>query len=361
LRLTAVGAYGQYGFYEALATLAHVASQRALVVRAFMAHHQGMTVVAIANVLFDGRMRARFHAEASVRATELLLQERTPRDVSIAHPRAEEVATAARMGSTDLPAVRRLHTPHTTTPQTHLLSNGRYAVMLTGAGSGYSRWREQGVTRWREDATRDDAGSYIYLRDVADGMVWSAGYQPSGAEPDNYEVAFTEDRAEFHRSDGTLTTTLHVVVSTEDDAEVRRASITTAVMTRARSMSLHTANWCWRHRLRTTHIGIFKIVCANRICGQTRRTGYTPATLPASADLAGASCGREGEASRTEYETDRARFLGRGREVNDAIAVMDGRHCPIPLVLCSIQSLHCAIGCGFRRALRYACLSDQRG
>ena len=111
-----------------------------------------MTLVAIANVLFDGRMRERFHAEPSIQATELLLQERTPRDVSVAHPRAEEVGTAARVSEVQVPKARRIRTPHESTPQTHLLSNGRYSVMLTDAGSGYSRWRDLGVTRWREDA-----------------------------------------------------------------------------------------------------------------------------------------------------------------------------------------------------------------
>src|ERR1700675_3358307 len=92
--------------------------------------------------------------------------------------------------------------------QARLLSNGRYAVMLTAAGSGYSRWGNLAVTRWREDVTRDDFGSYFFLRDVESGVVWSAGYQPSGVEPDRYEVTFTEDRAEFIRVDDTITTTL---------------------------------------------------------------------------------------------------------------------------------------------------------
>ena len=100
--------------------------------------------------------------------------------------------------------------------------------MLTAAGSGYSRWRDLAVTRWREDATCDDFGSYIFLRDVRSGEVWSAGFQPSGAEPDRYHVTFNEDRAEFTRRDGTLTTTLEVLVSAEDDAEVRRVSISNA-------------------------------------------------------------------------------------------------------------------------------------
>ncbi len=128
-----------------------------------MAHHQGMSLVAYANVLNNGAMRSRFHAEPIVQATELLLQERTPRDVLVARPRAEEVSAAAQVRELVPPMVRRFTTPHDATPRTQLLSNGRYAVMLTAAGSGYSRWRGIAITRWREDPTRDCWGMYFYL------------------------------------------------------------------------------------------------------------------------------------------------------------------------------------------------------
>src|SRR6202021_4254334 len=111
------------------------------------------------------------------------------------------------------PLVRRFSTPHDAIPRTQLLSNGRYAVMLTAAGSGYSRWRDMAITRWREDATCDDWGSYVFLRDVASGEVWSAAYQPSGVEPTSYDVRFSEDRAEFPRREGALTRVLEVRVS----------------------------------------------------------------------------------------------------------------------------------------------------
>ncbi len=123
------------------------------------------------------------------------------------------------------PTIRRFHSPHDLIPRTHLLSNGRYTVMITAAGSGFSRWRDLAVTRWREDVTCDSWGTYIFLRDVHSAKVWSAGYQPSGVEADSYEVEFSEDRAEIVRRDGTITTTLEVAVSAEDDAEVRRVSI----------------------------------------------------------------------------------------------------------------------------------------
>jgi cyclic beta-1,2-glucan synthetase len=227
-QLAALGGLGRYGYYEALDyTRSRLPEgERFAIVRAYMAHHLGMTLCAIANVLHDGRLRARFNAAPIVLATELLLQERTPRDVSVSHPRAEEVTSAARISDTVAPVLRQLQTPHDATPQTHLVSNGRYAVMLTAAGSGFSRWGDMALTRWIEDATCDACGSYFYLRDADSGRLWSTGYQPSGVEADRCEVTFTEDRAEFVRVDGTMTTTLEVLVSPEDDTEVRRISLT---------------------------------------------------------------------------------------------------------------------------------------
>ena len=117
---------------------------------------------------------------------------------------------------------RHFDSPHQSSPRTHLLSNGRYSVMLTAAGSGFSKWRDLAVTRWREDPSCDPWGSYIFMRDVHEGRVWSAGYQPSGAAPDSYGVDFFEDRAEILRKDGAMTTLLQVLVSSDDDIEVRR-------------------------------------------------------------------------------------------------------------------------------------------
>src|SRR5207253_293169 len=121
-----------------------------------------------------GAMRARFHAEPIVKAADLLLQERAPRDVAVARPRAEEVKTAAHVRDLVGPVVRRFTSPNDPVPRTHLLSNGHYAVMITAAGSGYSRWRDLAITRWREDVTRDAYGQYLFLRDENSGDVWSA-------------------------------------------------------------------------------------------------------------------------------------------------------------------------------------------
>jgi cyclic beta-1,2-glucan synthetase len=330
-RLTTIGARGRYGYYEALDYTRSRLPEGAQVaiVRAYMAHHQGMTIVAIANVLLDGRMRGRFHSEPSIQATELLLQERAPRDVSAVHPRAEEVKTAAPLTDTRLPEVRRLHSAHDAVPQTHLLSNGRYSVMITSAGSGYSRWRDIAVTRWREDTTRDDTGSYIFLRDVESGAVWSAGYQPSGVEPETYQVTFTEDRAEFIRTDATITTTLEVLVSPEDDAEVRRLSIAN---TGHRDREIEVTSYSElvlappaadaAHQtflklfVQTEYIARLNTLLATR---RKRAPDEPDIWVAQHAVIEGTVSGEP------EFETDRARFLGRGRELRAPLAVMDGR------------------------------------
>jgi cyclic beta-1,2-glucan synthetase len=154
-KLAAVGAKGRYGFYEALDyTVSRVPEgKRVAIVLAFMAHHQGMTIVAIADAVFDGAMRTRFHSDPLVQSTELLLQERTPRDVAVEVPWASEAKAVAKGHDVSPAGGRRLTTAHSATPATQLLSNGRYAVMVTAAGSGYSRWGDLAISRWREDAT----------------------------------------------------------------------------------------------------------------------------------------------------------------------------------------------------------------
>jgi len=330
-RLAAAGASGAYGFYEALdytaARLPEVA--QVAVIRAYMAHHQGMVVVAIANVVHDGAMRARFHAEPIVQATELLLQERTPRDVAVARPRADEVQAVGDVREFVPPVVRHFTSPHGSLPRTQLLSNGRYAVMLTTAGSGYSRWRDLAITRWREDVTRDAWGTYVFLRDVDSGESWSAGYQPRGGQPDSYEVIFSEDRAEIVRRDGAIGTTLQVIVSPEDDAEVRRVSLTN-LGTKSREIELtsyaevvlappaadaaHPA-FC-NLSVQTECIPELDTLLATR---RPRSRGEAPVWLAHVAVVEGDPVGA------LQWETDRARFLGRGRGIRTPAAVIDGQ------------------------------------
>ena len=331
-RLAEMGARGRYGFYEALDfTRSRLPdNENFAIVRTFMAHHQGMTIVALANTLHDGRMRDRFHREPMIQACELLLQERMPRDVAVLHPRAEEVrASEAIEAISEAPTVRRLAASDFGAPITHLLSNGRYAVMLTAAGAGSSRWRDIAVTRWREDATRDDWGSFIFLRDTQSGKIWSASAQPLGSDAESDEVVFGEDRAEFIHRDGTLTTTTDVLVSGEADGEVRRVSLTNSgrrpreiEVTSYAEMVLATPAADNAHPafakmfVETEYLAEFGALVATR----RTRSHEEPQVWAAHFAIV------EGEiVADPQYESDRARFVGRCRTVGAAAAIADGR------------------------------------
>ena len=226
--LAAQGASGRYGFYEAIDyTPGRVpAGRERAVVRAYMAHHQGMSFVSLGNMLTGFRMQDRFHADPIVGSAELLLQERVPRRIQLAQPRVEEVEFVRSVRETPPPVTRAYPLADTRVPATHFLSNGNYSVMVTNGGGGYSRWKDRTVTRYREDITRDCWGTFFYLKDVESGRVWSATFQPSLAAPDDYHVTFSADKADYRRLDGDVETHTEVIVSPEDDLEVRRLSIT---------------------------------------------------------------------------------------------------------------------------------------
>ena len=328
MRLAKINALGRYGFYEALDyTPSRLPEGKSVaIVKAYMAHHQGMSIVSLANTLLQGKMRARFHIEPCVQAAEFLLQERTPRDVVVAYPRAEEVA---KVKEPVPPLARQIRSVHYATPETHVLSNGRYKVVLTGAGSGSSNWNHLSVTRWMEDVTRDDWGSYIYLRDCYSGDVWSAGYQPSGIEPSKYEVTFTDDRAEFMRRDGSLITSMEVIISPEDDAEVRRVSIVNrGNRTREIELTSYAEIVLAPPEADAAHLAFSKLFVQTSylpkmgavIATRRRRSPSDPEAWAAHLTVV------EGHAvGEPEVETDRARFMGRGRGVRSPISVMDGR------------------------------------
>jgi cyclic beta-1,2-glucan synthetase len=329
-RLEGLGARGRFGFYDALDFTRSRVPEGAevAIVRNYMAHHQGMTIVAIANAVGGGPMRDRFHREPMIRASELLLQERMPRDVSDAHPRAEDVRDISSNPASAKSTVRRLKTSPGAAPLTHLLSNGRYTVMLTATGAGYSRWRDIAVSRWHGDPTRDAQGSFVFLRDVATSKVWSPGLQPDGPSDADEVVLFDEDHAKFSRREDTLTTAMEVLVSGEDDGEVRLVSITNAgserreieltsyaelVLTTPATDDAHPA--FAKMFVETEYLSEFGALVATR----RRRSPAEPEIWAAHTAVV------QGEVSAPlQYETDRARFLGRGRTVATAMAMSNG-------------------------------------
>ncbi|MBN1509012.1 MAG: hypothetical protein JW955_19350 [Sedimentisphaerales bacterium] len=325
-RLAAEGLEGEYGFYEAIdytpSRLPHGKSN--VVVRSFMAHHQGMILLSLAYLLLDRPMQKRFQSDPLFQATLLLLQERVPKATAFYWHAAEHSDIRTTPGGSEMP-VRVFSSPDTPIPEVQLLSNGRYHVMVTNAGGGYSRWKDLAVTRWREDSTRDNWGTFCYLRDPTSGEFWSTAYQPTLKGSEKYEAVLSEARAEFRCRAHEIDTYTEIAVSPEDDIEVRRITLTNrarirrtievttyaeVVLTSPAADALHPA---FSNLFVQT-----EIVHRQRAILCTRRPRSLNEPTPWMFHLMAVHGAEIGEIS---YETDRSRFIGRGNTVADPLAM----------------------------------------
>jgi cellobiose phosphorylase len=321
-RLSAAGAQGRFGMYEALdyTPARQRRGETHALVRSYMAHHQGMSLLALGYLLLDRPMQKRFTADPLFQATLLLLQERIPKASAFYVHTAEVGAVESGTGSAQIP-IRVLRSPDTPIPEVQLLSNGRYHVMVTNAGGGYSRWRDLAVTRWREDGTRDPWGTFCYLRDVSAGSeageAWSTAYQPTLRQGADYEAIFSEGRAEFRRHERDFDTHTEIVVSPEDDIELRRVRITnrsgtrrTLEVTSYAEVVLAAAVADDLHPAFSKLFVQTEIVAPHRAIVCSRRPRSRNEAVPWMFHLMSV---HDAPVGVITYETDRERFIGRGR------------------------------------------------
>jgi cyclic beta-1,2-glucan synthetase len=334
-RLATEGVLGQFGMHEAVDyTPSRIPrGHPKAIVRSYMAHHQGMSLLSFADLLLDHPFQKRFAADPLFQATLMLLHERVPKSTAFhAHPAA--LPTARPESEQVAPPIRIISSPDTPVPEVQLLSNGRYHVLVTGAGGGYSRWKDIAVTRWEEDATRDHWGSFCYIRDAATGEFWSNTSQPTRQQAEGYEAIFTEGRAEFHRRDLVdnclIETRTEIVVSPEDDIELRRirlinrsderrvleiTSYVEVALAPAAADSLHPA---FSKLFVQTEIVRPKraVLCTRRARGH----GEQPDWLIHLMSVSGVETGE------LSFETDRAKFIGRGRSLAAPLALVVPGH-----------------------------------
>jgi cyclic beta-1,2-glucan synthetase len=348
-RLAQQGAQGAMGFYDSIdyTPRRRPEGQAGILVYTYMAHHQGMTFLSIDNALNGDVMRHRFHLDPRIRASEPLLCERTP----IAPPIVEgatlsEVPARPVSGVAAEPATR-LRSPDTPTPRTHLLSNSRYTVMVTAAGGGFSRWRDVDVTRWRSDVTLDAWGQFYYLRDLDRGTIWSATHQPICRPAAAFGVTFSPDKAEFERRDAGINALTEIVVSPEDDAEIRRLTLVNlSNRTRRLEVTSYLELALNAHNADRAHPAFSKMFIETAALADHRallawrkpRVANEPAVY--SAHLLSLPTGVDGEVA---YETDRARFLGRGRGPESPVSVDRPLTNTVGSVLDPIFSLRCRL------------------
>ncbi|HJU90283.1 MAG TPA: glucoamylase family protein [Gemmatimonadaceae bacterium] len=323
--LEELGALGENGFRDAVDYTRPEPGQRFAIVRSYMAHHIGMSLVAFTNALTAQLWQRRFHADPLVRATELLLHERVPRRLVLQAPQTARADEALPDPDLERPAVREVDTPDTPQPVVALLGRLPYTIMVSHAGAGYSRYEELAVTRWRADGTRDNTGQFCYVKDLSSGHAWSATHQPMCTPPDWYQALLATDRLTVGRVDGALETRTEIAVVPEDSAEVRRVTVTNndvrereVEVTSYGEIVLAPPN---TDRAHPSFSNLFVETEWHDWC-----TAITATRRPRSAlehplwcvHVVDRSPDRTGVVT---CETDRARFIGRGRTTRNPIAL----------------------------------------
>ncbi len=319
-RLATEGLLGQFGFYEAVD---HTPSRQRrgesnTVIQSYMAHHQGMSLLSLAYVLLDRPMQRRFSSNPLFQATILLLQERIPK-ASPFYVQAAEVADVLKSDSELQSQIRVISNPNTPLPEVQLLSNGRYHVMVTNSGGGYSRWKDLAVTRWREDSTCDHWGTFCYIRELATGAYWSTAHQPTLKRSEHYEAIFSEGRAEFRRRDHDFDSHTDIVVSPEDDIEMRRIRITNRAKTsRTIEVTSYSEVVIASPASDNLHPAFSNLFVQTEIIDQhqailcSRRPRALNEATPWLFQLMAV---HENDSGGVSYETDRAQFIGRGNDL----------------------------------------------
>ncbi len=330
-KLKELGMLSEYGFYESIDFTPErmPPQQKSFTLRSFMAHHQGMSLVAINNILNDNIMQERFHTDPLVQSTALLLQEKVPQEVLLAKPRQEEVKPDPASSYRTSSRPRSYSRKDLTTPRTQILSNGNYSVLLRASGTGYSRCGKLAVNRWREDAIRDNWGQFIYIRNRHTSQLWSAGFQPTATEPSKYDVSFSEDRVNIHRRDENITTHTEIIVSPEDNVELRRVSLS--------NHSLHTVEievTSYFETVFAPHVDDVAHPAFSNLFVQTEFIQASNALIATrrkrsakEADVCGfhVVLAEGQDFGVLQYETDRNRFIGRGRSSSNPLVIDEQR------------------------------------
>jgi len=328
--LSRLGLYGDYGFYEAIDLTRERSREggRGVIVEAYMAHHQAMSFLAIDNLVHDHAMQRRFHRDPRVRASEPLFYERVPVSPPIYQGSERDQLTSRAMPEEIAPSVSTFTTPHSIYPKTQLLSNGRYSLMVTSAGGGYSRWDDFDITRWRADSTRDPWGIFCYIRDLETQRVWSNGYQPTGGVVDNYAVSFKLDHVDIRRSDHGIETETVIIVAPEDDAEIRHISlINRSGRTRELEVTSYIELALAPHNADRQHPAFSKLFVETET--ESRFGALTARRRTKSPDEAQIWAAHlismtEPAPGAMEFETDSKRFIGRGHTASDPAALRAG-------------------------------------
>ncbi|MBZ9653920.1 GH36-type glycosyl hydrolase domain-containing protein [Phyllobacterium lublinensis] len=350
-RLRDMGALGKFGFYDAVDfTKSRVREdEEYAIVRNYMAHHHGMSIVAVNNVVFEGRMRDRFHADPVIEAAELLLQEKAPREIPVLQAKAENPMRKAVESSEETPSIHIIQNPLSAPRATQVMSNGHYSVMVTANGGGYSRWNGLAITRFQPDILESGYGTFLFLRDMESGEWWSATGDPVRVPGEKSTTIFTDYKAEFIKETGTLHSTVETIVASDSDGEGRRIVITnTGTKDRIIEVTSYAELVLTNDDTDTAHPAFAKMFVeteidqrGDAIYATRRKRGSGEPDIHVAHMVSDSS----GAMREVQAETDRRAFIGRGRSLRNPAAFDEGASLSGSqgFVLDPIASLRCRV------------------
>lgn len=322
-------ACGRFGFYEAVdyTALRLPRGSDQAVIYSFMAHHQAMSFLALTSLLQDNPMQKRFMADPHFKAASLLLEEKMPRLApdhlqTISYLSAYNADTPALKSEDRLRIFKHINSAE---PAVQLLSNSNYHVMISSSGTGYSRYRKMAVTRWHADPVSDSDGMFVYIRDLQTDEFWSAAPQPVLASPDSYETIFSAARAEFKVRRNNLDVYTEIVVSPEEDVELRRIHVSNrSRMRRSVELTSYAEVVLSEAMADAQHPAFNKLFVQSEvlpelqaiICSRRPRSRHEGSPHMFHM-MAAHGCNAAG----FSYETDRSRFIGRGRSLKRPAAL----------------------------------------
>ncbi|MDO9081175.1 MAG: hypothetical protein Q7U44_10280, partial [Desulfuromonadales bacterium] len=305
--------------------------KRGVIIEAYMAHHQGMAFLALTNFLQDNPFPRRFHSDPRVRAFESLLQERIPTLPTLQLTSTRQSKSVMEGVELTAPAESTFTTPHTAIPHSLLLSNGRYGLMVTNSGGGYSQWKGQELTRWRSDQTCDGMGTFCYIQEIDPDRLWATTYQPVGGKTVGYSVNVALERGIFRRKVHGLDSETEVIVSPEDDAEIRRVTLINRTdRPRRLNLTSYVELSMAPHNADRQHPAFNKLfIQTEALPEQQALLAYRRARSDKEVPLyvahrltfehSGDACP---QAEDWQFETDRRRFIGRGRTLANPMGAM---------------------------------------
>ena len=342
-RLATFDLEGPMGFYESIDFSRENSrdGKPGIVIYTYMAHHQGMSLLALDATLHRDAMRNRFHRDVRVRAVESLLFERMPTTPLPEEEAQPSVIRRRTTPSDELP--ERTWKEDTPCPRAHIQGNGHYSLMVTSAGGGYSRFNEFDVSRWRSDAARDSWGSFVYIRDLRSAAIWSATYQPVGGHLGISSATFSADRAEFHRTVLGVESVMDVAIAADDDVELRRLTITNRTL-RKRQLEItsYVELSLAPHRADTAHPAFAKMFVVTEAISEDTLIAHRRLRSPEDPPIWAAHV-LLGANSGIQHETDRAIFLGRGNNVASADGLRENLSGSTGAVLDPMFSLRCSL------------------